>query len=191
MKKITPADIKNLHEYELARAAFRSRIIELKARRRVSVGPLVTLVFENRDTALFQIQEMLRTERITKGSAIDHEIETYNELVPGDDELSATVMIEIDDKDARERFLVDALGMEKRVYLAIDGQRVDATCDPARMHEDRLSAVMYLKFPLGKALADRVRAKGSAIELGVDHPAYTAKLLLPKALALELAEDLA
>src|SRR5262245_2072838 len=98
MKPIERGEVLGLAEYESIRDRFRARVIEEKKARRVALGPNATCVFENRDTALMQIQEMLRTERITREAAILHEIETYNQLVPGDHELSATVLIEIDDK---------------------------------------------------------------------------------------------
>jgi hypothetical protein len=190
MKPVERSEILGLGEYEAIRERFRARVIEEKRRRRGKLGDRASFVFENHDTVLLQIQEMLRTERITKGSAIDHEIETYNELIPGQDELSATIMIEIDDKDTREAFLKAALGMERHVYLGVDGERVAATWDPARMHDDHLSAVIYLKFPLGAARADRVRAKAAKVEIGVDHPAYTTKAELPEHVRRELADDL-
>src|SRR5580698_3570906 len=98
MKPIDREEILPLAEYERVREPFRSRIIAEKKRRRIQVGPKATAVFENRDTVLLQIQEMLRTERITRPAAVAHEIETYNEMIPGPDELSCTVMIEIIEK---------------------------------------------------------------------------------------------
>ncbi len=191
MHRVELSEILGLGEYEAIRERFRSRIIEEKKQRRVKLGDRASCVFENHDTALYQIQEMLRTERITKKASVEHEIATYNELVPGDDELSATIMIEIDDKDVRDEFLAKGLGMEKHVHLVIDGERVPAKWDPERVHEDHLSAVLYLKFPLEKALADRVRKKESReIALAVDHPTYRAKVELPPHVVLSLVADL-
>ena len=101
MKPIERSELLGLAEYEKVREHFRGRIIAEKRARRVALGPNASCVFENRDTALMQIQEMLRTERITRPAAIDHEVETYNQLVPGDHELSATVLVEIDVGAAR------------------------------------------------------------------------------------------
>ena len=191
MHLVELSEILGLGEYEAIRERFRSRIIEEKKQRRVKLGDLASCVFENHDTALYQIQEMLRTERITKKTAVEHEIATYNELVPGDDELSVTIMIEIDDKDARDEFLAKGLGMEKHLHLLVDGERVPAKWDPERVHEDHLSAVLYLKFPLGKALADRVRKKqATSVALAVDHPTYRATTELPPHVVLSLAGDL-
>src|SRR5215469_6484695 len=115
MKPIERGEVLGLADYETIRPHFRARVIEEKKRRRLSVGPRATALFENRDTVLLQIQEMLRTERITREAAILHEIETYNDFIPNDDELSCTLMIEIDDKDERERFLESARGLEEAV----------------------------------------------------------------------------
>src|SRR5258708_4499038 len=115
-----------LADYEALRDAFRARVIAEKKLRRVALGPKATALFENRDTVLLQIQEMLRTERITRPAAVQHEIDTYNDNVPGEGELSCTVMIEIPDATEREAFLQRAKGFEGHVWLSIDGERVAA-----------------------------------------------------------------
>src|SRR5689334_3114647 len=99
MEPITISEIKNIAEYERVRSEFRARIIEIKKHRRVAVGPMVTFVFENRDTVLSQIQEMMRAERIVHDDKIRHEIDVYNQLLPGPNELSATMFIEITQND--------------------------------------------------------------------------------------------
>src|SRR5689334_12238838 len=98
MKKVEPSEILNIAEYEKARQEFRRRIIELKKKRRVAVGPCVTFVFENHDTVLSQIQEMMRAERLVQDDAIQHEIDTYNSLLPEQNELAATMFIELPDQ---------------------------------------------------------------------------------------------
>ena len=143
---------------------------------------------------LLQIQEMLRTERITREAAIQHEIDTYNELIPGKDELFATVMIEIADKDEREAFLARRAGSRStwRSWWTASGSR--ATWEKARELEDRASAVHYLHFSLSpKAAAPSAReeedARGSTSL--VDHPAYAARATLSRRRPLaSLAEDL-
>src|SRR5438128_2700493 len=126
MKPIERGEVLGIADYESVRDHFRARVIEEKKRRRVALGPKATAVFENHDTMLLQVQEMLRTERITREAAIQHEIDTYNQLVPGTAELSCTIMIEISDKDERDAFLVAARGFEKHVLLVIGGDRVRA-----------------------------------------------------------------
>lgn len=194
MRAVDRAEVLPLAEYETIRDRFRARVIDEKKRRRLRVADRASIVFENHDTALMQIQEMLRTERITREGAVLHEIETYNELVPGDKELSATVMIEIDDKAEREDFLVRAKGLESSVSVAIDGARYLGKTTPDRLLEDRASAVIYLKFALSDAAVSAIReaAKGKehAIELRFDHAAFTASAPLPRTVIVSLAEDL-
>ena len=95
MQKLTTEDIKDLREYERERADFRQRIIELKRTRRITLGPILTILFENTETMRWQVQEMARAERMLRDEQIAHEVETYNQLIPGTDELSATLMIEL------------------------------------------------------------------------------------------------
>src|SRR5580700_9691042 len=107
-----------------------------KKLRRVQLGPVVSIVFENHDTVLLQIQEMVRTERISRPAAVQHEIDTYNQHIPGKDELFATVMIEIGDKEERETFLAQARGFERHVALLVDGERTPAKWEKTRELED-------------------------------------------------------
>ncbi len=193
MRPVERSEVMGLADYEGIRDRFRARVIEEKRARRVAVGDKVTALFENHDTVLLQIQEMLRTERITREAAILHEMETYNKLVPGTDELCATVMIEIIDTAVRDKFLVDARGFERHVALVVDGEKNAATWDPARELEDRTSAVHYLRFPLTAKSAAHIRAKtkDARVEIVVDHPVYQACTALTPATLLSVAEDLA
>jgi hypothetical protein len=195
MKLVERGEILGLAEYEAVRERFRARVIAEKKLRRMQLGPKATAVFESHDTMLMQIQEMLRTERITRAAAVQHEIDTYNELVPGSDELSATVMIEIVDKDEREAFLRDALGFEKHVWLTVSGVRLQARPVDRGGGADRTTAVHYLKFPLPSEVAGTLRAANTAagapeVALEVDHPAYAARVVLPRAAVASIAEDL-
>jgi hypothetical protein len=181
-----------LADYETIRDRFRARVIEEKRARRVIVGDKVSAVFENHDTVLLQIQEMLRTERITREAAVQHEIDTYNAHVPGNDEFFATVMIEIGDKEEREAFLEAARGFERHVSLVIDQVRVPASWEKSREQETRASAVNYLRFKLAPKEAAYVREKkkDARIEFVIDHPAYGARAAFSPATAASLAEDL-
>jgi hypothetical protein len=198
MKPIDRGEVLGLAEYEAIRDRFRARVIEEKKRRRVKLGPQASCVFENRDTMLLQIQEMLRTERITREGAILHEIETYNQLVPGDHELSATVLVEIDDKPEREAFLVEAKGLDRSFSLVVDGETCPGKHDAAREHPDRTTAVHYLKFPLGSAaeralrdvLDNKRQASELTVEVVVEHPRYSARAKLPPEAVASVAEDL-
>jgi len=199
MKPIERGEVLGLADYERIREPFRARVIAEKKARRVALGPNASCVFENRDTALMQVQEMLRTERITREGAILHEIETYNQLVPGDHELSATVLIEIDEKADREKFLFEAKGLDRAFALVVDGARCVGKHDVEREHPDRTTAVHYLKFPLEPAaeaalrdvLAKKRKPSEVTVELVVEHARYSARAALPPSLVLSLAEDLA
>ena len=204
MKPIARNELLDLGAYEQIRERFRARIIAEKKQRRFSPAPELSVVFENRDTALFQIQEMLRTERITKESGIAHELETYNELVPGEGELSATMFVEIAERDPRERRLVELAGLEHRLALEIDGTRIAARNETHGILEDRTTAVHYLKFPLGTgsraaaALLEIAAAAAAGATTGaegrafflVDHLHLSARAPLPATLLSALAEDL-
>jgi hypothetical protein len=189
MKPVERNEILDLAEYEKVREHFRNRVILEKKTRRVSVGPYMTLLFENHDTVLLQIQEMLRTERITRESSVAHEIETYNELLGGPNELGATLMIEIPDAAVRDAFLVQAKGIEKHVVLRIGALSCRATWDPNRASQDQASAVTYLKFPIG-AEGSAALKSGAPLRIVTDHPDVALDVPLPSSLAGILAEDI-
>jgi uncharacterized glyoxalase superfamily metalloenzyme YdcJ len=152
----------------------------------------MSVVFENRDTVLLQIQEMLRTERITKEEGIRHEIDTYNELVPGERELSMTLFIEIPEKRERDRMLTELAGMEQHVYLELDGEKQPAIASARDgAVPERTTAVQYYKIALSEEAAKMLSARQvPLVAVVVDHPAYEARAeLSPSALA-ELAGDL-
>lgn len=195
VKPVEQSEILPLSEYEKVREHFRARVIAEKRARRVSIGQRVSAVFENRDTVLLQIQEMLRTERITRSSAVQHEIDTYNELLPDKDELSCTLMIEIDDRAEREAFLQSAKGFEDHVWLVAGGQRIRARSRERATNPERTTAVHYLKFSLSEQTADAIRGAAKtgvgALALEIDHPSYKARAELPAATIVSLGEDLA
>lgn len=191
MTPVLRSELLDLSAYEQVRDAFRRRVIEVKRLRRVQVGPNITALFENRDTVLFQVQEMLRTERISREDAILHELETYNELVPGQNELSVTFFIEYPDREERERMLVALAGVEGKFYLEVAGTRVPVRNETRGTLSDRTTAVQYTKFPLPVALAARLRSREKQdVFLGVDHPAYSARAGLTPGAVEEIAHDL-
>jgi hypothetical protein len=189
VKLVERAELLGLAEYEQIREPFRRRIIELKERRRVALGPNMTVLFENHDTVLFQVQEMLRTERISAEKAIQHELETYNELVPGERELSATVFIEYPERAERERMLVALAGVETAFFVRVADER--STVLPDRRGDDptRTMAVQYVKFPLSEAAERLLRGGAADVSLGVEHPAYRAEVLLGPATVESLRDD--
>jgi uncharacterized protein DUF3501 len=191
MKRIERADLLDNAAYEAARNVRRQRIIDLKRARRVRLGEHMSLVFENRDTVLFQIQEMLRAEQITNEAGIAHELETYNELIPDELGLSGTLFVEYEDAAERDRMLVLLAGVEDKFALSVDGERVPANNATRGTRSDRTTAVHYMKFPLGERLASLVRSLRAPIALSVAHPNYSASTPLPVATLKELAADLA
>jgi hypothetical protein len=191
MKKVDRSEILPLGAYEEIRPHFRARMIEAKQRRRTSLGPHMSVVFENHDTMLLQVQEMLRTERITDEAAIAHELETYNELVPAAGNLSATLFIEYDDPKQRAEMLLKLATLRAAVHLVIGDKRYTARFATHHGEEmDRLPAVNYLQFEVGKgAIAELMNATVPA-RLEVTHPDYAERVELSKDLRLELARDL-
>ena len=194
MKKVERNELLGLAEYEQIRPQFLARIIRDKKERRVLVSDEISVVFENHDTALFQIQEMLRTERITKEAAILHELETYNELVPGDAELSATMFVEIPDTATRERRLVELAGLEGKIALDVLGTKIAARNQTRGVLPDRTTAVHYIKFTLGEALAARLAARAKeadgAMFFVLEHPMLSARKEIPAVTVRSLTEDL-
>jgi uncharacterized protein DUF3501 len=178
-------------EYEGIRLRFRDRVIAEKRPRRVKLGEDMSAVFENRDSVLLQIQEMIRTERITSEAAIQHEIDTYNELLPSKGELSVTLFVEIPDRERRERMLVALKGLEQCVSLEVNGLLVPAKSSPKGVMDDRTTAVHYFKLHLPEAAEAAIRDKSASLALRVDHPKYEVRAELGGATIAKLAEDLA
>ena len=188
-------DIEDLRRYERGRDEYRRRIIELKRRRRVAVGPLVTLVFENRDTVRFQVQEMARAERMMSDAQIQGELDVYNALLPGAGELSATLFIELTDDAALREWLPKLVGIERTVELRLGpDEPAVVVARPEAAHEQALTrptitaSVHYLRFTLGAAEVRRL-ADGPAV-LAVAHPAYRHAVRLEDETVAELLSDL-
>jgi len=196
--KIQLKDVLNFFEYEKVRAGMRGRVIDLKRVRRVPVGEHLSFVFENRDTVLFQIQEMCRVERITNDARVQDELDVYNALLPGPGELSATLFIEITDKAqiqaVLDRFIgIDAGGLDvgPTVWIQV-GRDFALPGEFEAGHSDeekgKLSAVHFVRFAFPP---EAVRAFAiSPVHLVVDHPAVRARVELPAETKAELLEDL-
>lgn len=193
MKPIVRSEVLPLGEYEAIRTKFRDRVVAEKKPRRVEVGKHMSVLFENRDTVLLQIQEMMRVERITRDAAIEHEIKTYNDLIPADDQLSMTLFIQIGNKEEREAMLTACAGMEERVSVEVDGERYGAKAgakdgaDPSRT-----TAVQYYKVELPHEVAERWR-KGEieSAAVVVDHPAYAHRTEMSATTRAAIGSDLA
>jgi len=196
--KIQFKDVLNFFEYEKVRAEMRGRVIDLKRVRRVSVGEHLSFVFENRDMVLFQIQEMCRVERITDDARVQDELDVYNALLPGPGELSATLFIEITEKDQIQAVLdrfrgIDAggIGVGPTVWIQV-GKEFAAPGEFEAGHSDeekgKLSGVHFVRFAFPP---EAVRAFASSpVHLVVDHPAVRARVELAAETKAQLLEDL-
>jgi hypothetical protein len=187
-------EILDLDAYEEARAAYRSAVIELKARRRLAVGDRVSLVFENRETLRFQVQEMLRIERIRDPEGVQRELDVYNELVPGDGELSATLFVEITESTRIREELDRLVGIDEHVSLLLgtgaDAEMIPARFDPKQLEEERISAVQYLKFRVPRRSLPLLADPAVPARVRIDHPNYRCEAELPAPLRESLLEDL-
>lgn len=185
MTAVTRSQILDYVTYSEQRDAFRRQVMEAKRPRRIHVGPHLTFLFENALTVRYQIQEMVRAEQMVKEADIEHEVETYNELLGGPGELGASLLVEIDDPADRARKLAEWRDLMEHVYARLeDGTRVPVTYDRRQVGEGRLSSVQYLKFATGGHVP---------VAIGADHPAYEAETILTpeqrEALAADLAES--
>jgi Protein of unknown function (DUF3501) len=192
MNKVTRSEILDIAQYEKARNEFRSRIIALKKRRRLGVGPMITLVFENHETALSQIQEMMRAERIVEEKAIQHEIDTYNQLLPEHNELAATMFIELKDAGRVREEITRFHGLNSgdTMYLQVDDERLPAIFAAGQSDDRRISAVQYLRFRFTDGQRDAFVKGQGEVKLVIDHPNYKHMALIDGELRSELAGDL-
>jgi hypothetical protein len=191
IRPVTLDEIVGLGRYEAIRDEVRRRTIQLKKPRRVPVGDEITFVFENHDTIYFQIQEMVRAERITDLDALREEIAVYNALLPRPGELSATMLIEITDQEQIAPRLLSLLGIDEAVWLELEGQpRVRGDFEPGRSKEDRLSAVQYVRFALPPPVAATFRRLAVPARLVIDHPHYRAATSIAGETRASLAADL-
>jgi hypothetical protein len=186
MRPIDISEIRNIAEYESERETLRPRMIALKDRRRVRVGDHLTFLFENRETVRYQIQEMMRIERLVKPQDIAHEVETYNELIPARGELSASLLIEYETPEERAVMLRNLLGLENHIWLDVAGERTKASFDERQIATDRISSVQYVKFHLSE---NQRRHWRSGATIVCDHPAYRKERKLTPQELTELEED--
>ncbi|HXQ31261.1 MAG TPA: DUF3501 family protein [Steroidobacteraceae bacterium] len=191
-RRLAPADLMSLEQYARARSEFRARVLDHKRPRTVAVGPNVTWCFEDRLTIQYQIQEMLRAERIFELQGIKDELDAYNPLIPDGSNLKATFLIEYTDPSERAVALTRLKGIERRCFLAVGDEVSFAVADEdlERENEVKTSAVHFLRFELGPR-ARAFLAAGAPLRAGIDHPAYTHSVELSADTAAALAADLA
>ncbi len=182
MKRVTRQEILDYVTYEEQRDKFRKKIMKIKELRRINVAGVLSFLFENTDTVRYQIQEMIRVERIVKETDILHEIKTYNELLGDSGELGCTLLIEIDDSDERDEKLIQWLELPKHLYLSLeDESRIRASFDEKQIGDARLSSVQYIKFNTGGK---------TPVAIGSDLPLFKAETDLTADQKKALSEDL-
>ena len=193
MKKLTREELYSLEKYAEIRPEFRTRVIEHKKNRNVPIGPHATLYFEDRQTIQYQIQEMLRIERIFEGDGIQEELDVYNPLIPDGTNLKATFMIEYGDPEDRKQALAKMIGIERSVQIKVGGfdpVTPIANEDLERETEEKTSSVHFLRFEFSPEMIAAAK-KGAPISMAIDHPAYRYQTdALPEATRASLVKDL-
>ena len=189
VRPITRRDINGPALYAPIRDDYRNRIIELKKPRRVIVGDRVEIVFDNRLTLTYQIEEICRLENLTRDDQIQAEIDQTNQLMPTEDSLAATLFVPLPpDEDARVA-LRSLVGLDEHVVLHVGPHAIRAAFEPGRSTEDRISAVQYLRFPLAADAKSALRTAGTPLALEIDHPSYRHRVACGEELRASLAAD--
>lgn len=189
MKPLTLEDIESIEAYEAERSEVRRRIIALKKVRRATLGPRVSVVFENRDTMKFQIQEMCRIERITEEPLIQQEIDVYNDLLPSGPAIGATLLIELVQEDDMPKILQELSGLEETVWLRFGGHEIQAEAELGRSTEEKTSSVHYLTFRFTPETRI-VLSEAPVVVLATEHPNYRFSTELSRETVASLVNDL-
>ncbi|HJW81545.1 MAG TPA: DUF3501 family protein [Acidiferrobacterales bacterium] len=193
MQYLTRDNLMGLEQYASVRPTFRAEVMAHKRDRQVAIGPYATLYFEDRLTMQYQVQEMLRIERVFEAEGIEDELAAYNPLIPDGTNWKATFMVEIGDIEERRVALMQMVGIEHRVWVQVAGQeRVYAIADEdlERATEDKTSSVHFLRFELTPAMVAAVK-QGAAIGMGIEHEVYTHSVgAVPENVRRALAGDL-
>ena len=192
MNLLTPQDLLPVAAYEQQREPFRSQIIALKQRRRISVGPLITLVFENRETLRFQTQEMIRVEQILDPHKVQEELDVYNALMPGAGELSATLMIEITEQDRMKEWLDMFMGLDhgEKIAICARTEQVFGEFEGGHSHETKISAVHFVRFRPTASMTASFADLHVPVTLTVHHHEYHADTPVPGSMREEWLKDL-
>jgi len=193
MPQIARESLLSLEAYARSRSEFRTRAIEHKRRRTVHVGEHLTLLFEDELTVRYQIQEMLRVERIFEEADIRGELDAYNPLVPDGSNWKATMLLEYPDPGERQARLAELKGIERRTWVQVEGcERVYAIADEdlERENEEKTSSVHFLRFELSPGMVGALR-QGAGLTMGADHPQYKASAPIGPETRRSLTEDLA
>ncbi|MBD3670839.1 MAG: DUF3501 family protein [Gammaproteobacteria bacterium] len=174
MSKLTRDDLYSLEEYSKVRPEFRGKVMEHKKSRKLHLGDHVTLYFEDRLTMQYQIQEMLRAERIFESEGIQEELDAYNPLIPDGSNLKATMMVEYSDADERKEALAKLIGIDDQIYLQVEGfDKVYPICDEdlERDTDEKTSSVHFMRYELSQDMVKALK-DGAAMNAGVEHEHY-------------------
>ena len=192
MKPIVITDLMNIIEYEKVRNDYRSELMDYKKKRRISLGPNITITFENRKTMKFQIQEMMRAERMVHDNQIQEEIDVYNSLLPLVNGLSATLFIEVTEERKIKPILNQFIGLTEgdTLFLEIGGKKIFAEFEAGREESDKISSVHYVQFSIKKELIPFFK-NDEDIKLKIDYKEYSHSQLLSSDFKLSLFNDLA
>jgi len=192
MKPIVITDLMNIIEYEKVRNVYRSELMDYKKKRRISLGPNITITFENRKTMKFQIQEMMRAERMVHDNQIQEEIDVYNSLLPLVNGLSATLFIEVTDEAQIRPVLNQFIGLTegKAIYFEIEDQKIYAEFETGREKSNKISSVHYIQFDLDEKNMTDFLNDGIAVAITIDYNDYQCSEILTKTMRSSLIEDL-
>lgn len=192
MTKLTRADLMSLEQYAEQRSAFREKVLAHKVARKIPIGSNATLYFENRLTIQYQIQEMLRVERIFEAAGIEEELEAYNPLIPDGSNWKATFMLEFPNPEERKSWLAKLLGIEHQTWVQVAGFEpvfAIANEDLSRETAEKTAAVHFMRFELSTGMVAAVKA-GASVSMGIDHPSYTHSTEISQVSQASLAADL-
>jgi hypothetical protein len=191
VNKLQRQDLMSLEQYAEQRAAFRARVLEHKKNRRVDIGPNFSLYFEDRLTIQYQVQEMLRIEKVFEAAAIQEELDAYNPLIPDGSNLKATAMLEFEDVDVRRQRLAELVEMEHTVWAQVAGHDkmfAISNEDMERSTDEKTSAVHFMRFEFSPAMVAALRS-GAELSFGSDHPAYAHQVTLAPTTRTALVQD--
>ena len=192
MQKLTREDLYSLEQYAQVRKDFRAKVIEHKKSRRLALGEHAALYFEDRLTMQYQIQEMLRIERIFEPEGIQAELDVYNPLIPDGSNWKASFMMEYPDLEERRAALARLVGVEQKVWMQVEGfERIHpiANEDLDRSHPEKTASVHFMRFELTPAMVEAMKA-GAGLRAGIDHPHYRVEVVVPQNVRDSLAGDL-
>lgn len=192
MNKLSRTDLMSLEQYSEQRKAFREKVLTHKLPRKIAIGSNASLYFEDRLSIQYQIQEMLRVERIFEAAGIEEELAAYNPLIPNGSNWKATFMLEFPDPEERKQWLAKLIGIERQTWVQVQGFEpifAIANEDLSRETAEKTAAVHFMRFELTQAMVTAVKT-GTAISMGINHPNYTYTTALPVVVCQSLAADL-